>query len=79
VQRVRGELLDVATGILSDAASEAASAIKDLLRSNFDFAKLAAARAVLDIGYKQREQVEVEGLRSEVEELKALIKGLEEK
>lgn len=56
VDDARAEIVARAVAKLSSASTEAADALRRLLYSDMDFARLAAARAILELGAKLREQ-----------------------
>ena len=51
----RAEMIATAVARLSSAATDAAETLRALLKSDMDFAKLAAARSILELGAKLRE------------------------
>jgi hypothetical protein len=59
VDAARAEIVSRAVATLSAAAIEAAETLRGLLSSDMDFARLAAARAILELGVKLREQHEL--------------------
>lgn len=56
VDAAKAEMLAQTTARLTSAALEAVDTLRALLGSDMDFARLAAARALLEIGAKYREQ-----------------------
>lgn len=60
VSEFRASLLSEAVGRLSEAANEAVSTLKALLSSRTDSVRLSAARTILELGPKLREQAELE-------------------
>jgi hypothetical protein len=56
VDDARAEIVSRAVARLSSTSVEAADALRRLLYSDMDFARLAAARAILELGAKLREQ-----------------------
>jgi hypothetical protein len=72
VERERAELITSASGALLDAMAEAVRLLRGLLRDARDErVKLGAAKALLDYGFKGREQLDVERRLAELEELVA--------
>lgn len=69
VDDARAEIVSRAVAKLSAASADAADTLRDLLRSDMDFARLAAARAILEIGSKLREH----------EDLAERVRALEER
>jgi hypothetical protein len=73
VERARADLVERALGHLAQGAAEAAITLRNLLAAPDDRVKRGAARAVLELGSKLRETVELSGqveeLRRQVEEL----------
>lgn len=69
VDEARDEIVTRAVARLSAASVEAADTLRALLRSSMDFARLAAARSILELGGKLREQ----------EDLAARVAALEER
>src|SRR3954464_15182527 len=58
VDEARAEMLSQATARLTSAALDAVEALRGLCwGSDLDFARLAAARAILEVGAKYREQL----------------------
>ena len=51
----RAELWDSSLGLLADASSEAVNTLRELLDSELDSVRLAAAKTILDLGTKLRE------------------------
>lgn len=60
ISEIRSSFLNEAVGRLSEAANEAVSTLKALLTSSSDSVRLSAARAILELGAKFREQAELE-------------------
>jgi hypothetical protein len=60
VSEFRTSFLSEAVGRLSEAANEAVSTLKALLTSRTDSVRLSAARIILELGPKLREQAELE-------------------
>lgn len=71
VQEARAEIIARAASQLADAATDAATTLRGLLAAESDAIKLGAARAILELGTKLRESVELE------QRLAALEAGLE--
>src|SRR3954464_8575927 len=59
VDEARAEILSQATARLTGAALDAVEALRGLLGSELDFARLGAARAILEVGAKYREQLDL--------------------
>ena len=59
VDAARGEMISRAVAQLSAAATEAVGTLRELLASELDFARLGAARAILEVGFKYREQLDL--------------------
>lgn len=59
VAHARDELVAQAVGRLSEATSSAVTALLDLLDSEMDFARLGAARAILELAAKYREAADL--------------------
>jgi HEAT repeat protein len=57
---MRAEFLSEAVGRLSDATTEAAKTLRNLLESKSDSVRLSAARSILEFAPKLRETVELE-------------------
>ena len=55
----RAEIVGRAVAMLTHASVEAVETLRGLLGSEMDFARLAAARAILDIGIRMREQLDL--------------------
>lgn len=60
VSEIRTSYLNEAVGRLSEAANEAVSTLKALLTARSEPVRLSAARAILELGPKLREQAELE-------------------
>ena len=60
VSAVRGELMERAGGLLSDAAIKAVEALRKLLESDADTTRLAAARTILQQSVTLRTAAELE-------------------
>jgi hypothetical protein len=69
IEAARAELVSRAVAKLTAASTEAADTLRRLLYSDLDFARLAAARSILELGAKYREQ----------EDLTARVAALEER
>jgi hypothetical protein len=59
VEDARADIVARAVAKLSAASTEAAETLRRLLYSDMDFAKLAAARSILELGAKLREQLDL--------------------
>ena len=68
ISDARAEMVAQAVGRLSAASVEAADTLRALLSSEMDFARLAAARSILELGSRLREH---EDLVSRIERLEA--------
>ena len=71
VDEARAEILARAVAMLTHASVRAVATLEGLLDSELDFARLAAARAILDVGIRMREQLDL------AERLAALERQLE--
>lgn len=56
LDEARAEIVARAVAALTAASVEAVQALRALLHSDLDFARLAAARAILELGVRMREQ-----------------------
>lgn len=74
VQDAQGELVERAIGVLADAATAGAEKLKKLLNAQSETVQLGAARALIDSIVKLRDYSEIEKLKAEIAELKALMK-----
>lgn len=63
---LRGELLAAGLGKLSDTASAAAAVLRELLASESEGIKLAAARSVLQLGNDLRKTMELDSAMREI-------------
>jgi hypothetical protein len=72
VDELRTEMVGRALGRLADGMTDAADTLRALLRAEGESVRLGAARALLELGAKLRESVE---LASKLEELERLLKG----
>jgi hypothetical protein len=72
VAELRGEMVARALGKMADGMSDAAGKLRELLAADSESVRLGAARALLELGAKLRETVE---LGSKVEELERLMNG----
>jgi hypothetical protein len=61
-------MVDKALGRLADAMTEAADVLRNLLASEDERVRLPAARALLELGVKLRESVELEERLAALEE-----------
>src|SRR4051794_13806007 len=59
VDDARAEMLAQAVARLTSASTAAVETLRALLNSELDFARLAAARSILEIGLKMREQLDL--------------------
>lgn len=59
VEAARAEILDRAVAELTSAAVEAVEALRTLLGSEADYARLGAARAILEVGLRYRAQLDL--------------------
>jgi hypothetical protein len=73
VAELRSEMVQRALGRMADGMAEAADTLRALLQAEGESVRLGAARALLELGAKLRETVE---LGSKVEELERLLKEL---
>jgi hypothetical protein len=69
IDNARAEIVAQAVAKLSAASAEAAETLRALLSSDMDFARLAAARSILELGAKLREH----------EDLSERVRALEER
>jgi hypothetical protein len=60
VSEARGRMVENAVGQLADASTAAVATLRALLEAEADTVKLGAARAILEMGTKLRESVELE-------------------
>ncbi len=60
LSRLRGEMVSRALGKLTDTTAAAADALKCLLSADSETVRLGAAKAILELGLKIRESVELE-------------------
>jgi hypothetical protein len=60
VAELRGELVGLALGKLADGMAEAAGVLRHLLTAESESIRLGACRAMLELGVKLRERVEME-------------------
>jgi HEAT repeat protein len=72
VAELRTEMTSRALGRLADGMSAAADTLRQLLDAESESVRLGAARALLELGTKLREAIE---LASKVDELEQLLKG----
>jgi transposase-like protein len=72
VDRLRGEAVSSAVALLSKDMVSAAQVLKKLMRSQREDVRLRAARAVLELGVRLRDEEE---LRRRVEELERRLAG----
>jgi hypothetical protein len=69
VSALRGELVGQALGKLADGMSDAAAKLRELLAAQSEAVRLGACRALLELGVKLRESVELETRLAALEEL----------
>lgn len=74
VQDAQGELVERAIGVLSESATAGAEKLRKLLSAKSETVQLGAAKALIDSIVKLRDHSEIEKLKAEIAELKALIK-----
>lgn len=68
LSKIRGEMIERATGMLSAAAGEAVRTLLSLQKAAVPPAvRMSAARAILEIGMKLREVVDLESRMTELE------------
>jgi hypothetical protein len=67
VAEARGEMVARALGRLADGMTAAADTLRQLLAASGDNVKLGAARALLELGVKLRESVELERRLADLE------------
>jgi hypothetical protein len=67
VAEVRAEMVARALGKRADGMSDAASTLRKLLKAKSESVRLSACRALLELGVKLRESVELEARLSELE------------
>jgi len=60
VAELRGEMVGRALGRMADGMSEAADVLRQLLAAESESVRLGACRALLELGVKLRESVELE-------------------
>jgi hypothetical protein len=60
VAEARGKLIDGALGQLADASTQAVTTLRALLGAEGELVRLGSARAILELGHKLRESVEME-------------------
>lgn len=68
VSDARFALMEQALGSLASYMPDAAQTLKGLLSSTWDFARLGAARAILETGLKMRDVLELEARIARLEE-----------
>jgi hypothetical protein len=59
IDEARAEILTRAVARLTHASMRAVETLEGLLDSEMDFCRLAAARSILDIGIRMREQLDI--------------------
>ncbi len=67
VSQARGEMLATASGRMADGMAAAADTLRALLLAKSEAIRLGAARALLELGVKLRESVELEARISALE------------
>ena len=72
VGELRGEMVSRALGRMADGMADAADKLRELLAAESESVRLGAARALLELGTKLRESVE---LADRVDELERLLTG----
>lgn len=68
VSDLRGEMVARAAGVMADGMSEAATTLRELLTAESESTRLGACRALLELGVKIRETVELETRLKVIEE-----------
>jgi hypothetical protein len=68
VVELRGELVGLALGRLADGMADAAAKLRQLLDAQSEAVRLGACRAMLELGVKLRESVELEARLQALEE-----------
>ena len=68
VAELRAGLIERAAGQLSEAATDAVTTLRALLSASAETVRLGAARAILELGTKLRESVELEQRIAALEE-----------
>jgi hypothetical protein len=68
VAQLRGELVGLALGKLADGMADAAAKLRQLLDAQSEAVRLGACRAMLELGVKLRESVELEERLRDLEE-----------
>jgi hypothetical protein len=69
VASLRGELVGLALGKLADGMAEAAAGLRQLLGAQSETVRLGACRALLELGVKLRESVELEARIAALEQM----------
>ena len=67
VAELRADMLSRATGKMADGMSDAAATLRKLLKAKSEGVRLGACRAMLELGVKLRDSVELEERFAEVE------------
>jgi len=67
VAEARGKLVDNALGQLADASTQAVATLRALLAAEGESVRLGSARAILELGNKLRESVELEARIADLE------------
>ncbi len=60
VLNCRTAMLEAAVGMLADAATDAVTTLRELLRADSESVQLNAAKAILEVGPRLRESLEIE-------------------
>jgi hypothetical protein len=68
VAELRAEMVSRALGQMADGMADAAGTLRNLLKAKADTVKLGAARALLELGVKLRESVELEQRLADLEQ-----------
>ena len=69
VQEARTVMFEQALGAVASAGVSAAQTLRDLLRASSESVRLGAARSVLELGSRLRENIELEERLSALEQL----------
>jgi hypothetical protein len=67
VAELRGDMVQRSLGRMADGMSDAAAKLRELLGAESETVRLGAARALLELGVKLRESVELEERLAELE------------
>jgi len=74
IQRVQTEILERAISSVSGAADDAVKTLRELLKANGENVRLGAARALLDLTFRVREESIVTDLKQRIDSLESLLK-----